>query len=60
MIGIAFGVAIMALSKTVTGNESPWLGEIMYYLITLFVLGFISALPSPQQWWKGTLGIFIG
>ena len=25
-----------------------------------FVMGLISAIPSPAKWWKGMLGVYIG
>ncbi|PLX26921.1 MAG: hypothetical protein C0600_10565 [Ignavibacteria bacterium] len=33
----------------------------MYVLIGApFIMGLISAIPSPRHWWKGILGVYIG
>lgn len=63
IIGFICGFLLCALSKIILGTSEPWDAEgiaILYYPISLLLVGVISALPSPKHFLLGCVGIYFG
>ena len=60
IVGLVLGALIWALSPALTGFREPWDGSLAYYFGGLFLAGVISTVPSPRQWWRGPLGVYLG
>ena len=64
VLSIAISGILAALvwifSSHFTGHPEPWDGSFSYYLGTLFLAGFISALIAPLPVWGHYLGVVLG
>jgi hypothetical protein len=54
-LGAAGGFLIWLFSEPLTGRREPWDGAVLWYLVALFVLGFVIPLglrtrPFPVYW----------
>ena len=58
--GAAGGFALWLFSVPLTGRREPWDGEIAWYLIALFVIGFAVALIARGRMAAVYWGAFAG
>jgi hypothetical protein len=59
-VSAAVGAAVWALSPWLTGYREPWDAAGIYYVVALFVGGFVAGLLSPRPLWAHYFGGFIG
>jgi hypothetical protein len=60
VIGLALGSLVWAISVPLTGQREPFDGPILYYALSTFAAGVLSALPSPRHWWLALLSVYLG
>lgn len=60
VVGLTLGALIWAISVPVTGHREPFDGSLLYYTLSTFFAGALSAWPSPRHWWLALLGVYLG
>lgn len=58
--GSVLGALVWAISVPLTGQREPFDGPILYYAVSTFVAGALSAWPSPRHWWIALLSVYLG
>jgi hypothetical protein len=59
-VSAAVGALVWALSPWLTGHQEPWDAAGIYYVVALFVGGFVAGLLSPRPLWAHYVGALIG
>lgn len=58
--GLLLGALVWAISVPLTGHREPFDGSIVYYALSTFVAGALSAWASPRHWWLALLAVYLG
>jgi hypothetical protein len=59
-LGAVLGAVIWLASPSVTGKREPWDSPSYYYVVALFLAGFVAALPYPRAFWIAAVGVYVG
>lgn len=58
--GLVLGALVWVISVPLTGQREPFDGPILYYAVSTFFAGALSAWPSPRHWWIALLSVYLG
>lgn len=58
--GLILGALVWAISVPLTGQREPFDGSMLYYALSTFAAGALSAGLSPKHWWLALLGVYLG
>lgn len=59
-VGLFLGALVWAISVPLTGQREPFDGSMLYYGLSTFFAGAVSAMPSPSHWWIGLIAVYLG